>query len=170
MKITHKSKLVHFLPFIDLIEKDSEKALKEQATKYFLPNGFWYISLGAFLNAINGNFDGLFGKEFKMQKATVFEYYLIAAFKDFVDEFSNVMSNLSLKPTIDEAQASSNLTKVEFSEGFLIYAMKTFGYKSSKEAEECVLIDFLMRKKDDFNNQLFQRNIAAIQERKFAKK
>ena len=170
MKITHKSKLVHFLPFIDLIEKDSEKALKEQATKYFLPNGFWYISLGSFLNAINGNFDGLFGKEFKMQKATVFEYYLIAAFKDFVDEFSNVMSNLSLKPTIDEAQASSNLTKVEFSEGFLVYAMKTFGYKSSKEAEECVLIDFLMRKKDDFNNQLFQRNIAAIQERKFAKK
>ena len=170
MKITHKSKLVHFLPFIDLIEKDSEKALKEQATKYFLPNGFWYISLGAFLNAINGNFDGLFGKEFKMQKATVFEYYLIAAFKDFVDEFSNVMSNLNLKPTIDEAQASSNLTKVEFSEGFLVYAMKTFGYKSSKEAEECVLIDFLMRKKDDFNNQLFQRNIAAIQERKFAKK
>ena len=170
MKITHKSKLVHFLPFIDLIEKDSEKALKEQATKYFLPNGFWYISLGSFLNAINGNFDGLFGKEFKMQKATVFEYYLIAAFKDFVDEFSNVMSNLNLKPTIDEAQASSNLTKVEFSEGFLVYAMKTFGYKSSKEAEECVLIDFLMRKKDDFNNQLFQRNIAAIQERKFAKK
>ena len=170
MKITHKSKLVHFLPFIDLIENDSEKALKEQATKYFLPNGFWYISLGSFLNAINGNFDGLFGKEFKMQKATVFEYYLIAAFKDFVDEFSNVMSNLNLKPTIDEAQASSNLTKVEFSEGFLVYAMKTFGYKSSKEAEECVLIDFLMRKKDDFNNQLFQRNIAAIQERKFAKK
>ena len=170
MKITHKSKLVHFLPFIDLIENDSEKELKEQATKYFLPNGFWYISLGSFLNAINGNFDGLFGKEFKMQKATVFEYYLIAAFKDFVDEFSNVMSNLSLKPTIDEAQASSNLTKVEFSEGFLVYAMKTFGYKSSKEAEECVLIDFLMRKKDDFNNQLFQRNIAAIQERKFAKK
>lgn len=170
MKITQKSKLVHFLPFIDLIEKDSEKALKEQATKYFLPNGFWYISLGAFLNAINGNFDGLFGKEFKMEKATVLEYYLIVAFKDFVDEFTAVMNNLSLKPTIDEVQASKNLAKIDLSEGFLVYAMKTFGYKSSREAEECILIDFLMRKKDDFNTQLFQRNMASVQERKFAKK
>ena len=170
MKITQKSKLVHFLPFIDLIENDSEKALKEQATKYFLPNGFWYISLGTFLNAINGNFDGLFGKEFKMEKATVFEYYLIVAFKDFVDEFTTVMNNLSLKPTIDEVQASKNLAKIDLSEGFLVYAMKTFGYKSSREAEECILIDFLMRKKDDFNTQLFQRNMASVQERKFAKK
>ena len=48
--------------------------------------------------------------------------------------------------------------------------MKTFGYKSSREAEECILIDFLMRKKDDFINQQFQRNLAKIQERKFAKK
>lgn len=158
------------MPFIDLIENDSEKALKEQATKYFLPNGFWYISLGAFLNAINGDFDGLFGKEFKIQKATVFEYYLIAAFKDFVDEFTAVMNNLSLKPTIDEAQASKNLANIDLSEGFLVYTMKTFGYKSSREAEECILIDFLMRKKDDFNTQLFQRNMAKIQERKFAKK
>ena len=170
MKITHKSKLVHFLPFIDLIEKDSEKELKEQATKYFLPNGFWYISLGAFLNAINGNFDGLFGKEFKMEKATVFEYYLISAFRDFVDEFTTALNNLCLKPTIDEVQASKNLAKIDLSEGFLVYAMKTFGYKSSREAEECILIDFLMRKKDDFNTQLFQRNLAKIQERKFAKK
>ena len=170
MKITHKSKLVHFLPFIDLIENDSEKALKEQATKYFLPNGFWYISFGAFLNAINGNFDGLFGKAFKMQKATVLEYYLIAAFKDFVDEFTAALNNLSLKPTIDEVQASKNLAKIDLSEGFLVYAMKTFGYKSSREAEECILIDFLMRKKDDFNTQLFQRNMASVQERKFAKK
>ena len=170
MKITHKSKLVHFLPFIDLIEKDSEKALKEQATKYFLPNGFWYISLGSFLNAINGNFDGLFGKEFKMQKATVFEYYLIAAFKDFVDDFTTALNNLSLKPTIEEAQAQTILPKVELTEGFLVYAMKTFGYKSSREAEECILMDFLMRKKDDFINQQFQRNLAKIQERKFAKK
>ena len=170
MKITQKSKLVHFLPFIDLIENDSEKALKEQATKYFLPNGFWYISLGAFLNAINGNFDGLFGKEFKMEKATVLEYYLIAAFKDFVDEFTTALNNLCLKPTIDEVQASKNLAKIDLSEGFLVYAMKTFGYKSSREAEECILIDFLMRKKDDFNTQLFQRNMASVQERKFAKK
>ena len=170
MKITQKSKLVHFLPFIDLIENDSEKALKEQATKYFLPNGFWYISLGAFLNAINGNFDGLFGKEFKMEKATVLEYYLIVAFIDFVDEFTTALNNLCLKPTIDEVQASKNLAKIDLSEGFLVYAMKTFGYKSSREAEECILIDFLMRKKDDFNTQLFQRNMASVQERKFAKK
>ena len=170
MKITQKSKLVHFLPFIDLLEKDSEKELKEQATKYFLPNGFWYISLCAFLNAINGNFDGLFGKAFKMEKATVFEYYLIAAFRDFVDEFTTALNNLCLKPTIDEVQASKNLAKIDLSEGFLVYAMKTFGYKSSREAEECILIDFLMRKKDDFNTQLFQRNMASVQERKFAKK
>ena len=170
MKITHKSKLVHFLPFIDLIENDSEKELKEQATKYFLPNGFWFISLGAFLNAINGNFDGLFGKAFKMEKATVLEYYLIVAFKDFVDEFTTALNNLCLKPTIEEVQASKNLAKIDLSEGFLVYAMKTFGYKSSREAEECILIDFLMRKKDDFNTQLFQRNMASVQERKFAKK
>jgi|GEM_PF-5698066 len=169
MKINHKSKLSKFLPFVDLLTKESEQKLKDAAVRFYLKDGFWSITLGAFLQAANGNFDVFFSKKFKIEKATVFQYYLIAAFKDFVDEFSNVMSNLSLKPTIDEAQASSNLTKVEFSEGFLVYAMKTFGYKSSKEAEECVLIDFLMRKKDDFNNQLFQRNIAAIHERKYKK-
>ena len=169
MKITHKSKLSKFLPFVDLLTKESEQKLKDEAVMFYLPNGFWHISLGAFLNATNGNFDVFFDKKFKIEKATVFQYFVIAAFKDFVDEFSNVMNNLSLKPTIDEAQASSNLTKVELSEGFLVYAMKTFGYKSSREAEECVLIDFLMRKKDDFNNQLFQRNMAAIQERKYKK-
>ena len=169
MKINHKSKLSKFLPFVDLLTKESEQKLKEEAVRFYLPNGFWSITLGTFLQAANGNFEVFFAKKFKVEKATVFQYYVIAAFKDFVDEFSNVMSNLSIKPTIDEAQASSNLTKVEFSEGFLVYAMKTFGYKSSKEAEECVLIDFLMRKKDDFNNQLFQRNIAAIQERKYKK-
>ena len=104
-----------------------------------------------------------------MQKATVLEYYLISEFKDFVDEFTAVMNNLSLKPTIDEVQASKNLAKIDLSEGFLVYAMKTFGYKSSREAEECILMDFLMRKKDDFNTQLFQRNMASVQERKFAK-
>ncbi|HPL95000.1 MAG TPA: hypothetical protein PLK02_07860 [Paludibacteraceae bacterium] len=169
MKINHKSKLSKFLPFVDLLTKESEQKLKDAAVRFYLKDGFWSITLGAFLQAANGNFDVFFSKKFKIEKATVFQYYLIAAFKDFVDEFSNVMSNLSLKPTIDEAQASSNLTKVEFSEGFLVYAMKTFGYKSSKEAEECILIDFLMRKKDDFNNQLFQRNIAAIHERKYKK-
>jgi len=169
MKINHKSKLSKFLPFVDLLTKESEQKLKDAAVRFYLKDGFWSITLGAFLQAANGNFDVFFAKKFKVEKATVFQYYLIAAFKDFVDEFSNVMSNLSLKPTIDEAQASSNLTKVEFSEGFLVYAMKTFGYKSSKEAEECILIDFLMRKKDDFNNQLFQRNIAAIHERKYKK-
>lgn len=169
MKINHKSKLSKFLPFVDLLTEESEQKLKDEAVRFYLQDGFWYITLGSFLQAANGNFDVFFAKKFKIEKATVFQYYVIAAFKDFVDEFSNVMSNLSLKPTIDEAQASSNLMKVEFAEGFLVYAMKTFGYKSSKEAEECVLIDFLMRKKDDFNNQLFQRNIAAIHERKYKK-
>ena len=170
MKINHKSKFAKFAPFIDIIEKESESNLKAQATEYYLPNGFWLITLGDFLNASKGDFEPFFGKKFRIDKLTVFQYYYILSFKDFVDEFVNILNNLSIKPSIDEAQAATNLTKIEFEEGFLVYAMKTFGYKSSSEAGGCILIDFIMRKKDDFNSQLFQRNMATIQERKIKRK
>ena len=105
-----------------------------------------------------------------MKNPTVLQVYWVKRFKDFVEEFTKALKNLTLQPTADERKASDGLLEVTWGEGVLVFLQQWFGLKSYKEAEKITVGELLIAKRAQYNQDLFRRRLANIQTAKIRKK
>lgn len=155
------SKYADILPFVT---DESHKELMAQATKIRDP---YTLTLSEFFACCEGDF-GCVVKDTK--NPTTGEVLWLEMFQSFVDDFSKILERLVIQQTPEQKQASANCLPVEWQEGMLVFVRSYFGLKSFGEAESVTIGDYLLAKKDDYNTNVFQRNMAKIQTQKIHKK
>lgn len=155
------SKYADILPFVTA---DSHKTLMAEAAKLRDP---YTLTLSEFFACCEGDF-GCVVKDTK--NPTTGEVLWLEMFQSFVDDFSKILERLVIQQTPEQKQASANCLPVEWQEGMLVFVRAYFGLKSFGDAENVTIGDYLLAKKDDYNTNVFQRNMAKIQTQKIHKK
>jgi hypothetical protein len=155
------NKYVDILPFVT---DDSRKVLMEQAAKIRDP---YTLTLAEFFACCEGDFSCVLKDQ---NNITTGEGLWLETFRDFVADFCKILERLVIPQTPEQKQASANCLSVEWQEGMLVFVRAYFGLKSFAEAENVTIGDYLLAKKDDYNANIFQRNMAKIQTQKIHKK
>lgn len=155
------NKYVDILPFVT---DDSRKVLMEQAAKIRDP---YTLTLAEFFACCEGDFSCVLKDQ---NNITTGEGLWLEIFRDFVADFCKILERLVIPQTPEQKQASANCLPVEWQEGMLVFVRAYFGLKSFAEAENVTIGDYLLAKKDDYNANIFQRNMAKIQTQKIHKR
>lgn len=165
MRITERTKYSEIEPYEDLLTDATKSAITEAAEAFYVPmNDLTFVR---FFECSNGDFYGVLGD---VEDPTVFQVYWAKRFEEFVKEFAKAMKSLTLKQTVDEIQASQGLVQVGWAESLLVFVQKFFGLKSFREAEQITIGEIVIARRAQYNQDKYQRQMAAVQAKKLQKK
>lgn len=167
MKITKTTKLSECSSFLNA---EIIKQIEEKVSDDYL-SGFVSIvndTVGNFIRLLRSDESFLQDYFLKEKKdITVFEYCAKSKhLKKEVENISNFLKSLQVKQTEEETQAAKGVSFPTFEENILLYCQSKFFLNSLKQAENVLLCDFLLHKKNDLANMRFEKNLRLIHERK----
>ena len=139
----------------------SQRVLNEFADKEVLNK--WSMTLGQLFRFCAADFSEVIPD---MQHLTVAQWLWLQSFPEWLGSFCKACENLSVPQTPDMQTAAGRCLKVDWQEGLLIFARRYFGLKSFTEAEGVLVGDFLMARKDEYNNAMFERAMGDIQRKR----
>lgn len=170
MKITKTTKLSQCYSFIN---NDVLNTIESKIDDSYI-NKFTSIvnnTVGEFIMLLRGDEDYI--KKFFLkdeEDITVYEYCAkLKHLKKEIKRISEHLKNLGTKQTVNEIEAAKGVLFPSFEENILIYCQQKFYLNSLKQAEETLLCDFLLHKKNDMANIKFEKNLRKITEPKFKK-
>ena len=164
MRITERTLYATIEPLEKYFRAEMVKDLERCAEAKY--GAMYDLEFATFWACAGGDFSHLGD----MKNPTVLQVYWVKRFKDFVEEFTKALKNLTLQPTADERKASDGLLEVTWGEGVLVFLQQWFGLKSYKEAEKITVGELLIAKRAQYNQDLFRRKLANIQTAKLRKK
>lgn len=164
MRITERTQYATLEPVEKYLTADAIKALKAKAEACL--GSMYDLEFATFWACAGGDFSHLGD----LSNPTVLQVYWCKRFVDFLDEFTQALKNLTLKPTPEETQAAEGLLPVSFGEAMLVFMQQWFGLKSYKEAEKITIGELLIAKRAAYNRDAFQRAYSRIQTKKLKSK
>lgn len=139
-------------PYID---ESQRQAIKDAAVRsLFKDAGFYAMTIGAMLDAMHGIYDGIRQDDGN----TVFDIMRIEAFTDWLDEFLAVVERLTPKPTPRQAKNAVGTLPMTFDESVYVFCRSYFGLKSFDEVNALTVGDYVLAKKDDYNQRTIDNN------------
>lgn len=157
MKITSKTLYEDFAPFEDLLTEDSYKELMHAVEGAFTPYG--ELTLSEFWQMIEGDLSRLGD----LKHPTAFQMLYVKGFAKYVDDFMNVCKRLKLAPTTEQQQAAIGTIETNPKEGMLIFVREYFGLHSFVADGDITLNEYLIARKDAYNQALIKRNYERLQ-------
>lgn len=155
MKIDRYTKAKGFAPYADIIDESQRKAIKDAAVRsLFGDAGFYRMSIGAMLDAMHGNYDGIRQDDGN----TVFDIMRVEAFKEWVDEFLEVVSGLTVKPTPKQLKNAFGTLPMTFDESVYVFCRAYFGLHNFDAVNTLTVGDYILAKKDDYNQRTIDNN------------
>lgn len=125
------------------------------------------IRLVDFIAFANGDFTPYGIDTNKPEEMTVAQYVWLSEFRKFVDLFNKINSGLSLPDTADTRKAKTGQKPMSFAEYLLVFCRDYFGFHTFDEAAEKLTVsDYLTAAKDRYNDAIFKRNMARIEQEK----
>lgn len=167
MKITKTTKLSQCSAILDIqaLQEIENKVSEDYITKY---ESIVNNTVGDFIMLLRGDND--FIRDFFLKgnsDITVYEYCAKSKhLKKEIEKIAKYLKSLSTKQSEDEEQAARGVLFPTFEENILIYCQQKFYLNSFKEAENILLCDFLLHKKNDLANVKFEKNLRAITSRR----
>ena len=157
MKIDHYTLYKDFEPIEPYVDASKLDELRRSAVaEKFGTGGFYDMTLGGLLDAMKDDFDALQD----CHGETVFDVYRVAAFSQWVNEFIAAVEALTLRPTAKQVAQSSGCKPLTFEESVYFFTRSYFGLKDFDSVRELTVADYIMAKKDDYNHNIVERNIA----------
>lgn len=157
MKIDKYTLYRDFEAFEPYIEATKLEELQQAAVRdKFGKVGFYGLTLGGLLDAMNGDNDALFD----CNGETVFDLYRVAEFSVWLNEFVAVVNGLTLKPTAKQIAQSSGCKQLTFEESVYYFVRSYFGLPNFNAVRDLTVGDYIMAKKDDYNKAVVDRNIS----------
>lgn len=145
--------------------------LKEKITDSAFFLDFWNMKCGHFVAVFEGGTPQPIIEVLEKPTLTVFEAVkFLNGFDEFVKDFFEALEKLNIVLSADEIQASKNLIEISATEGILLFNQMFFGLHDFGSAEKITLIEYLIARRKTYNDSLFQRNLAKIQEAKIKKR
>lgn len=163
MQVTENTLYADFAPFEEFVNKEDIAKIDKTAIELY--GDFNDMTIEKFSELTQ-----LTPEQAKAEYNTVFKVHWLLQFKDFVEQFSKILSNFSLKPTPMEASASSVCYDVSMLESMLVFSRDYFGLKSFAEAAKTKLGDYLIARKADYNTRAFERRFSELQMQKIKQK
>lgn len=160
--ITKKyDKYIDILPFVT---DEDRKLLVEISANSIQP--VYEMELGTFFACCNGDFTRVIKD---INNPSTAEVLWCEHFAEFLKTFSSIITKLTIPQTSDQKRASESCLPIEWQEGMLVFVRRYFGLKSFGEAEKVILADYILAKKDDYNETMFNRALHRIQTSKLKK-
>ena len=165
MRVTERTKYSEIEPYEELLTEATKQALTSAAEAVYIPmNDLPFVR---FFECANGDFEGVLGK---VEDPTVLQVYWAKRFEEFMKEFAKAMKDLTLPQTTDEIQAARGLVETGWAENVLVFVQKYFGLKSFREAEQMTIGEIVIARRAQYNQDKYQRQMAALQAKKLQKK
>lgn len=170
MKITKETKLSECSSILKIYDL---QAIESKVDDSYLDkfDSILNVTIGEFIMLLRG--DETYLKEYFLKgdlDITVYEYCAKAKhLKKEIEKIAKYLKSLGTKQSVNEIEAAKGVDFPTFEENLLIYCQKKFFLNSLKQAEECLLCDFLLLKKDDMANIKFEKNLRKITEPKTKK-
>ena len=157
MKIDKHTLYKDFAPIEPYVDASQLDELRRSAVAdRFGKGGFYDMTLGGLLDAMKDDFDALQ----ECNGETVFDVYRVAAFRQWLNEFIAVVEALTLKPTAKQMAQSNGCKPLTFEESVYFFVRSYFGLKDFDSVRDLTVADYIMAKKDDYNHNVVERNIA----------
>ena len=154
-KIDRHTTAREFAEIEKYVSDEQRKAIKEVAVRsLFGEAGFYGMTIGSMLDAMHGNYEGIRQDDGN----TVFDIMRIEAFKEWLDEFLSVAETLTPKPTARQVKNSMGTIRLSFDEAVYIFCRSYFGLPNFDAVNELTVGDYLLAKKDDYNQRIVDNN------------
>lgn len=157
MKIDRYTLYKDFAPLEPYVETSKLEELRRSAVaEKFGSGGFYDMTLGGLLDAMKDDFDALQD----CRGETVFDVYRVAEFGVWLNEFIATIESLTLKPTPKQVMQSAGCKELTFEESVYFFVRSYFGLKNFDSVRDLTVADYIMAKKDEYNHNVVERNIA----------
>ena len=160
MVITEKTPYSDIIEVEELFADTTIKELKQAAEKKY--GDCYNLTIDEFFGLIEGNYS-LLGD---ITEPTALQVYWLKRFEEFCTEFANSCERMTLQPTDDQTQLQTGCLKLSGKEGMLIFTREYFGLPSFMAAGKRTLGEYLVARKDKYNEAVQKRNFDAWQRRK----
>ena len=150
---------------LDNMTDESRERVREAVLQKY--GRFEDIRLVDFIAFANGDFTPYGIDANKPDEMTVAQYVWLSEFRKFVDLFNKINSGLTIPDTEDTRKARSGQKQMSFAEYLLVFCRDYFGFHTFDEAAEKLTVsDYLTAAKDRYNDAIFKRNMARIEQEK----
>ncbi len=158
LKVDRHSTTMEFAPFLACVKAEDMERLRRRAVEdKYGEAGFAAMTVGELTTVLGGDPRPLY----QSGGRTVFDWCRVEAFQSWVDEFSATLKRMTLPSTPDSVRLSAGVMPSEFVESVYIFCRGYFNLKSYEEADRLKVSEYLLARKDDYNRQVVDRNVAA---------
>lgn len=163
MIITSSTKYEEFEPFEDKITDESKDEIKAAAVRQFKP--YHTLTLNEFWGALSYDYS-LLGD---LSEPSVLQVYWLKGFYDFLKEFTTACEKLVAKDPENEG-LQEGCAQLSAQESMLIFVREYFGLHSFEAAGDITIGEYILARKDHFNEWRVRKNNEAKQLQKMKRK
>lgn len=168
MNVDPTEPFVKYAVLIDNADKPSLERLQEDAIRIY--GDPWGLSLRDFFALIEGDMSYIGLEKKYFYKATVRQYIWLKAFHACEARVAELLNAWQIPQSADAQKASAKCLKMGAKEAVIIFVRRYFGLSNFDATMDIPLSDFVLAKKDEFNNGIFQYAMNEIQRQNFLKK
>lgn len=150
---------------VDNLTEESREKVRAAVLQQF--GRFEDITLADFIAYTNGDYTPAGIDSDHPENMTIGQYVWLLEFRKFVDLFNKINSGLSIPDTADTRKAKTGQKKMSFAEYLLVFCRDYFGFNTFDDAAEKLTVsDYITAAKDRYNDAIFKRNMARIEQEK----
>lgn len=164
MLITAETKYAEIAALDEFITPESVSQLKAAAIKQY--GDPWELTIDNFFALTKSDYSMLGD----MTDPTALQVYWCKAFADFAEELKKTLETLTVEQTPDQKRASAGTIEFDFQQSILVFCRSYFGLPSFAAVGGLTMGEFVLARKDKYNEMLTARNWHNMQERKFKKR
>lgn len=168
MKIDPTRRYIEYLLLLENMDEESSKRLHDDAISVY--GDPWSLALKDFFALSNNDLSYIGLDAAHAFNANVRQFMWKKAFDECAKMVAAIVKKYQVPMTNEAKQASEQCEKMNFIESTLIFVRNYFGLHSFAEAENVSLSDYIVAKKDHFNNAMFKYALGNIQRQKMTKK
>lgn len=168
MSIDPTSPFVNHAILLENMDEASAARLQEDAESVY--GSPWGLSLRDFFALIEGDFSHIGITKENFISASVRQYIWMKDFRECERSVTELLKAWQVPMTVEAQRASKNCLKMQPKEGVIVFVRKYFNLPNFEATMDIPLSDFILAKKDEFNNALFNYRMNEIQRAKFKKK
>lgn len=151
MKVTSKTTYAEFEQYENVLSDESKRDLMAAAEKQFKPCHM--LTLDEFWGLQNRQFD-LLGD---ISNPTVLQVYFVKRFEQFCEELTKALEALEIKdPNLQGTD--SGCVKMSAQECMLLFVRSYFGLPSFEDAGKRTIGEYMLARKDRFNEWRLRKN------------
>lgn len=164
MRVTSNTRYADFEPCEYAVTDEGRELLMAQAEDMY--GRCVELTIDEFWGLASGDYSKLGD----MSNPSVLQVYWAKRFEQFCEQFTKTIERLHIEPREDEKRAQAGNLKMSPQESMLLFTRSYFGLHSFYDAGKITIGEYLLARKDAYNDVKTKRAYADIQNAKLKKR